>query len=494
MSTPFFVSADRMLIGGQLVHSTSGEFDISIDPATEEPLGRSPRGTREDVSRAVEAAEAAWPAWAAMSPLERGRVMRRFGEALTARAGELLEVEVRDTGNTITPMRYDVKVAVDSLEFYGGLAGQLLGDTIPSSAGNIHLTLREPYGVVARIVPFNHPVMFSVAKTAAALAAGNAVVVKPPETSPLSAMVLAEIARDTLPAGVFNIVTGPGATVGDAIVTHPGIKRIAFIGSTRTGLQIQRRAAESGVKHVSLELGGKNPFIVFPDNDPEEIAQAALEGMNFGWAGQSCGSTSRLLLHHDIHDRVVEALVERVRTIRPGNPLHAETGIGPVNSRAQYDKALSFIETAKNDGSKLLCGGRRPEGEMFQRGYWLEPTIYSAIKPGMRLWDEEVFGPILSIGRWSTRDEAVELANATDYGLTAAVWGRNIDEAFGLIRRIRAGYTWINGVGSHFLGVPFGGMKQSGTGREGGMEELYSYTEAKTVNVMLRAQEGRPLP
>lgn len=475
-----------MLIGGELVYSTSGEFDDSINPATEEVIGRSPRGTREDVDKAVQAAEAAWPAWAALSPLERGRAMRRFGDALSARAEEILAVEVQDTGNTITPMRGDVGMAVDSLDYYAGITHELKGETIPATSRNIHMTFHEPYGVVARIAPFNHPAMFAVARTAAALAAGNAVIVKPPETSPLSAMILAEIARDALPAGIFNIVTGDGRSVGDAIVTHPDIKRIAFIGSPETGRFIQRRAAEVGVKHVSLELGGKNPFIVFPDNDPEEIAAAALFGMNFAWQGQSCGSTSRLLLHEDIHDRVVEAIVEKVKAIRIGDPMQDDTGMGPINSKGQYEKVLSFIETARSDGSRLLHGGKRPAGEDFKKGFWLEPTLYADIKPGMRLWQEEVFGPILSIGRWSTVDQVIEMANSTEYGLTGAVWTKNIDDAFKVVRRIRSGHTWINGAAFHFLGVPFGGMKSSGVGRDEGIEEMYSYTETKTVNLMLR--------
>ena len=481
----YVTQADRMLIGGELVHASSGEFDLSINPATEEVIGRVPRGTADDVDRAAKAADAAWPDWFALTPLARGRAMREFGRALLARSEEILKVEVADTGNTITPMRGDVGFAVDSLDYYAGITHELKGQTIPSTHENMHITMREPYGVVARIAPFNHPLMFAVARTAAALAAGNAVLVKPPETSPLSAMILSEIAREALPPGVFNIVTGDGRTVGNSIVQHPLIKRIAFIGSPQTGRAIQRAAAEVDVKHVSLELGGKNPFVAFPDVDPDEIADAAVRGMNFAWQGQSCGSTSRLLLHADIYDAVLERVVEKVRAIRIGDPQSPETGMGPLNSRAQLEKVLSFFDSAKADGTRLMTGGKRPAGEMFARGFWVEPTVYADVEPGMRVWREEVFGPILSVGKWTTFEEAVEKANGTEYGLTAAIWTNNINDALRMVRRIRSGHTWINGSSAHFIGVPFGGMKSSGVEREEGIEEMLSYTETKTINIML---------
>lgn len=483
---PYVTQADRMLIGGELVHANDGAFDESINPATEEVIGRVPRATASDVDAAVRAADAAWPAWAELTPAARGRVLRDFGQALRARADEILRVEVADTGNTITPMRGDVGMAVDSLDYYAGLIHELKGETIPATAENLHLTVREPYGVVVRIAPFNHPLMFAVARTAAALAAGNSVVVKPPETSPLSAMILAEVAREALPAGVFNVVTGDGRTAGDTLVRHPLVKRIAFIGSPVTGRAIQRAAAEVAVKHVTLELGGKNPLIAFPDTDPEAIADAAIRGMNFSWQGQSCGSTSRLLLHEDIHDRVLPLVVEKVKAIRLGDPQDAATGMGPVNSRMQYDKVLSYFEAAKADGARLMTGGQRPSGKGFEHGFWVEPTVYADVEPGMRIWQEEVFGPILSVGRWKTFEEAVEKANSTEYGLTGAVWSNDINNALRMVRRIRSGHTWVNGCSAHYLGVPFGGMKNSGVGREEGIEEMLSYTELKTINIVLR--------
>jgi aldehyde dehydrogenase (NAD+)/betaine-aldehyde dehydrogenase len=482
----YITRADRMLVGGKLVHASNGEFDESINPATEEVIGRTPRATADDVDAAVKSADTAWPAWAELTPTARGQIMRDFGQALRARADEILRVEVADTGNTITPMRGDVGVAIDSLDYYAGLIHELKGQTIPATHQNLHLTVREPYGVVVRIAPFNHPLMFAVARTAAALAAGNAVVVKPPETSPLSAMILAEVARDALPAGVFNIVTGDGRAVGDTLVRHPLVKRIAFIGSPVTGRAIQRSAAEVAVKHVTLELGGKNPLVAFPDADPEAIAEAAIRGMNFSWQGQSCGSTSRLLLHEDIYDRVLPLVVEKVKAIKLGDPQDPASGMGPVNSRTQYDKVLAFFEAAKTDGARLMTGGKPPAGKPFERGFWVEPTVYAGVEPGMRLWQEEVFGPILSVGRWTTFEDAVEKANSTEYGLTAAVWSKDINNALRMVRRIRSGHTWVNGCSAHYLGVPFGGMKNSGVGREEGIEEMLSYTELKTINIVLQ--------
>jgi aldehyde dehydrogenase (NAD+)/betaine-aldehyde dehydrogenase len=474
-----------MLIGGELVASDSGQYDYSINPANERVIGRTPAATTSDVDRAVLAAEGASGDWARYTPFDRGRIMRKFGAAIASRADEILRVEVADTGNSIAAMRGDVQVAVDSLDYYAGIASELKGDSIPASADHFHITLREPYGVVARIVPFNHPVMFAVARTAAALAAGNAVIVKPPETSPLSAMILGEIAQQALPAGVFNIVTGSGSVVGNALVRHPRVKRIAFIGSVPTGQAIQRAAAESGVKHVTLELGGKNPMIVFPDNDPGEIAAAAVGGMNFSWQGQSCGSTSRLLVHTDLYDEVVERVAALTRRFQVGNPLDPAIDMGPLNSKSHHERVSNCIAEGVREGARLVAGGGRPQGEQFTRGFWLEPTVFCDVTPTMKLWREEIFGPVLSIGRWSQVEEMIELANNTDFGLTAAIWTHDIKAALSTARRVRSGHIWINGYSRHFLGVPFGGMKNSGIGREEGIEEMLSYTEIKTINILI---------
>jgi len=473
-----------MLIDGELLPSESGQWLDSINPATEEPIGRAPAGDARDMARAVDAAQRAQQGWADRGVLERGERLRAAAARLLERRDEILGIEVRDTGNTVAKMGRDVQMAADALHYFAGLGLELKGETIPATPHNLHFTLREPYGVVGRIVPFNHPILFAASRIAAPLMAGNTVVVKPPETSPLSATAFAEICREVFPPGVVNVVTGLGPVAGDALVRHPAVKRIAFIGSVETGRAIQRAAAEVGVKHVTLELGGKNPMIVFPDVDPERAAAAAVAGMNFAWQGQSCGSTSRLFLHEDIHDAVLERVVATVQALRLGDPLDPASEVGPLHSAAQRDKTERYVAVGQREGAKLLCGGGRPEG--FRRGFWFEPTVFAAVDMQMRIAREEVFGPLLSVLRWSRLDAVVEAANATEYGLTASIWTEDLNRALGVARRVHAGYVWLNGQSAHFPGTPFGGVKASGTGREEALEELLSYTELKTVHVFLR--------
>ncbi len=474
-----------MLIGGELVESQSGERHVSIDPATEETIGSTPAATAEDVERAVQAAQKAAPGWAETTAKERGNYMRRVAAKLRERQQEILHTEVRDTGNTIAKSDADVASAGNALDYYAGLGLEIKGMTVPASKENLHITLREPYGVVGRIVPFNHPIKFAANSLAAPLMAGNAVLVKPPEQSPLTATILAEICREILPPGVVNIVTGLGMPVGDTIARHPAIRRIGFTGSVPTGLAIQRAAAETCVKHVSLELGGKNPLIAFPDADPEVIAKAAVQGMNFSWQGQSCGSTSRLLLHESLHDRVLKDVLERVAALKLGSPLDQASQMGPINSKRHYERVCSMVEAGKTDGATLKFGGKRPAGRAFERGFWLEPTVFSDVKVGMRIAQEEIFGPVLSVFKWRDEEEAYRIANSTDYGLTASIWTNDLKTAMRAIRAVKSGFMWLNGTSSHFTGVPFGGMKNSGLGREENLDELLSYTEMKTVHFMM---------
>ena len=475
----------RMLIGGELVEAEGGATLASINPANEEILGHVPAARAADVDRAVTAAEAASADWAALDMRKRARYVRSIAEAIRARADEILHVEVVDTGNTISKMRGDVDSAGNALEHYAGLGSEIKGETIPASAQNLHLTVREPYGVVGRIIPFNHPIKFAANALAAPLMAGNTVVLKPPEQSPFSAMILAEICRDVLPAGVVNIVTGTGREAGEALVRHPAVRRLAFTGSVPTGMAIQRAAAEVAVKHVTLELGGKNPLIAYPDMDPEKIAEVAVRGMNFAWQGQSCGSTSRLLLHESLYEPVLKRLIERVAALRIGDPLDPDSQMGPLNSAAHYERVCSLIQAGIGEGATLAHGGRRPEGDRFGRGYWLQPTVFADVGPRMRIAQEEIFGPVLSVMRWKEEDEAFAIANATGYGLTASIWTNDFRAALRAARAVRSGYIWVNGASGHFYGTPFGGMKNSGLGREEGLDELLSYTELKTIHFIL---------
>jgi len=473
----------RMLIGGAFVESEGGGWIDTINPANERLIGRVPDGNAADVARAVEAASKAQKDWAALDMADRADLLNRLGDAIMERAGEIAELEAIDTGNTIGKMQADVEKSVERIRLAAGLGLELKGETIPSTSSGLHFTLRTPYGIVGRIIPFNHPFGFAASRLASAIIPGNAIIIKPCETSPLSACVLGEIVNEILPPGVVNIVTG-GAATGEAIVRHPKIKRIAFIGHAGTGMKIQRAAAEVAVKHVTLELGGKNPMIICPDADLEAASAAAVRGMNFAWQGQSCGSTSRLLLHESVYDTVLPKVLDRIGRMKAGDPLDPASSMGPMNSKMQYDKTMEYIEIAKQDGATLAAGGKWPEGAGFEKGFWVEPTVFTDVTMDMRIAQEEVFGPVLSVLKWKEIDEAIEMANAVDYGLTASLWTKDLGLALRLVREIEAGYIWVNGCGTHYRNVPHGGFKNSGTGREEGIDELLSYTEVKAVNIL----------
>ena len=475
-----------MLIDGTLTASAGGQWLESINPANELRIGRVPLADAADVDRAAAAAARAQPGWHSTPVVERGRLLREVARRLLERQAEILDLEVRDTGNTIGKMRGDLGAAAAQLDYYAGLGLELKGETIPASANAIHMTLREPYGVVGRIVPFNHPIYFAVSALAGPLTAGNTVIVKTPDQSPLSGAYLGEVCRDVLPPGVVNIISGTGPITGDALVRHPRVRRIAFTGSVPTGLAIQRAAAEVCVKHISLELGGKNPMIVFPDIAPDQAADAAVAGMNFAWQGQSCGSTSRLMIHESIYDAVVARIADRVAALRIGDPLDESSQMGPINSERQYQRVLHYVRAGKEDGARVVFGGNRPAGAQFDKGYWVEPTVFADVTMDMRVAREEVFGPILSILRWRDVEEVVALANATEYGLTAAIWSRDLKAALDVGRRVDCGYIWINGNAAHHVGTPFGGTKNSGIGREECLDELLSYTQSKAFHISMK--------
>jgi 2-formylbenzoate dehydrogenase len=381
-------------------------------------------------------------------------------------------------------MRGDVDAGLELMEMFADMALDLGGRTIPVS-DNLHYTVQQPYGVVARIVAFNHPFFFAVAKVAAPLVAGNAVVLKAPDQTPLSALRMAELAAGVLPADLLVAVTGHGNVTGRALVRHPLVRRIGFIGSPPTGRAIQRDAAEVGVKNVSLELGGKNAQIVLPDADLDAAAAGAVQGMNFTWtAGQSCGSTSRLLLHESIADKVTAQVANLVGAIRVGHPLDERTQMGPLIDRAQYDKTLAAIESGTRSGARVLTGGGRPD-TVGAQGWYVAPTVLDGVDPRSALAQNEVFGPVLSVLTFTDEDDAVRIANDVDYGLTASIWTNDVTCAHRMASAVEAGYVLVNSPSRHFWGLPFGGVKSSGVGREESSEELLSYTETKTTTVVL---------
>jgi 2-formylbenzoate dehydrogenase len=476
----------KMLLGGKLSAAEGGSTYESVNPATGELIAEVPDATAADVADAVAAAKAAAPGWAATAVPERARMIREAASLIEEHADELAFLDAIDSGNPITAMRSDVDLTLALMRVYSEWGMELKGETIPASADHLHYTVREPYGVVGRIVPYNHPLMFTAARSVAPLIAGNALVVKAPDQTPLSPLRLSELLADVFPPGVLSILTGRGAISGDALVRHPDVRRIAFIGSPGTGRAIQRAAAESAVKNVTLELGGKNPMIVFPDADLDAAVKAAVFGMNFHWTGgQSCGSTSRLLLHESQVDELLPRVIAEVEAIKVGSPMDPASEMGSMVSEAQYEKVMSYIEIAKRDGATLLTGGGRPEGADFERGFFVAPTVFGDVTPDMRIAQEEVFGPILSVLTWKDEEDLMEIANGVEYGLTTSIWTNDLNTAHRIAHKAEAGFVWINSTSRHFPGVPFGGYKESGVGREEGLEEVLGFTQTKTVNLKL---------
>lgn len=472
-----------MLIGGELRAASDGATFETRNPATGEHLADVPAGTPEDVGRAVDAASAASRAWADAAPATRASALEALADALEADADTIGLIDTLENGSLLSEMRRDVDFGVESLRYFAGLALHVRGDTVPAPAGELTFTTRVPFGVVGRIVPFNHPFMFAASKIAAPLIAGNAVVLKPSEYTSLSALRLAEIAREILPPGVLNVVTGPGAAVGDAIVSDPRVGRIAFTGSVATGLAIQRRAAETVVKTVSLELGGKNPLVVFPDADLDRAVESAVRGMNFTWQGQSCGSLSRNIVHESIYDEFVERLTTRVAALRPGLPERAESQTGAMVNERQLQRVLDFVGIGLEGGARLTTGGNRLTDGELASGNFVAPAVFADVDISSRLAQEEIFGPVLAVSPFDDFEDGIRKANATRFGLTASVFTRDLSTAMRFAHEVEAGYVWVNEVSRHVPGSPYGGMKNSGVGREEELDELLSFTQVKSVHV-----------
>ena len=485
MTIETLVGSDPLptLIGGERVFAGNGALIDSINPATGEVIARFPRCDAADVDRAVKAAAAAFPAWAALPSGERAAALYRLADVIETRAKELAQIDVADNGSPIREMRNDSRIAAEWIRHHANLALSIRGETIPTGHDRLDYTLRQPYGVVGRIVPFNHPLMFATAKIAAPLIAGNTVLVKPSEHTSLSVLALVDDLAEIFPAGVVNILTGYGAEAGDAIVAHPEIRRLAFIGSAATGRGIQRRVAEVSVKTITLELGGKNPIVIFPDADVDQAVDGALRGMNFTWQGQSCGSTSRLIVHESIHDDFVGRLAERIGALRSGLPDDESTDTGAIVNQGQYDKVRSYIQIGQEEGARLVVGGTVADGPDLANGLFLRPALFDGVKPDSRLAQEEIFGPVLAAMPFTDYDDALRIANSVQYGLTGSIFTSDLRIAHRYARDVQAGYVWVNDTSRHFTGTPFGGFKDSGIGREEDLDEILSYTQTKNVNI-----------
>jgi acyl-CoA reductase-like NAD-dependent aldehyde dehydrogenase len=472
-----------LTLGGTQRQARSGETLSATNPATGEELARFPKGTAEDVDDAVSAAKQAFPAWRDAGPLTRAAAVRKLADVIEEHAEELALLDVHDNGSPIREMRRDAFAAANQLRYFAGLALELRGETIPTTPDRLNYTLQQPFGVVGRIIPFNHPFMFAGGKIAAPLIAGNTVVIKPSEHTSLSAIRLGELATGVLPDGVLNVVTGLGQEAGDALVTHPDVRRLAFIGSAEIGRSIQQRAATQVVKTVTLELGGKNPIVIFADADVDAAIDGALRGMNFTWQGQSCGSTSRLLVHRSLHDELVGRLAQRIGSLRSGPPAEETTDTGAIVHRRQYEKVLGYLELGRAEGAEVVVGGGPPDDPALAGGMFVRPTLFDNVRPDSRLAQEEIFGPVLAAMPFDTYDEALAISNSVSLGLTASVYTRELATAHRFARDVEAGYVWVNDSQKHLPGAAYGGFKDSGVGREEGIEELVSYAQLKNVHV-----------
>jgi len=479
-----FPSHSGLYYGGDWHEPQGGRKIASVSPATAEVLGHAAEGTAIDAAAAIAAAHSGFEQWRDVVPLERARLMREVATRIRSHAQELALLDSADGGNPVAEMISDALAGARAWEFFAGLVTEMKGDSIPMGPNAVNFTAREPRGVVARIVAFNHPLMFSAVKAAAPIAAGNAVIMKPPEQAPLSTLRLAELLHGLLPAGVFNVLTG-GRELGGALAAHPGVAMVTLIGSVPTGRAVMQ-AASATLKPVLLELGGKNALIAFGDADPDEVAAAVIAGMNFTWCGQSCGSTSRAFLHSSIHDAVLDRVRTRIKAFRPGIPTDRGTTMGAIINQAQFERVRHYIELGQQEGARLVCGGGSPQDPVLARGYFIEPTVFADVTANMRIATEEIFGPVLSVLRWDDWERMIDSVNAVEYGLTCAIWTNELSVAHRTASRVQAGFVWINEVGKHFLGTPFGGYKQSGLGREECLSELLAFTQEKNIHIKLR--------
>jgi aldehyde dehydrogenase (NAD+) len=481
-----------LLIGGERLPARSGRYFETIDPATERLIARVAEAETVDIDAAVAAARAALNGpWGHMRAAERGQLLLRLAALIRENQEQLIELESLDSGKPVSAIRrQDLPAVLDTLTYYAGWADKINGQLIPARPDALTYTVREPVGVVGAIIPWNFPLMIGMWKVAPALACGCTVVLKPAELTPLTALRIGELALAAgFPPGVLNVVPGFGAKAGAALVDHPDVDKITFTGSPAVGRQILRGAA-GNLKRVTLELGGKSANIVFPEADLEAATKAAAAGIFFN-SGQVCSAGSRILVHEDVYDEVVERLVARAQAIRVGDPRATATTMGPLVSRIQMNRVLDYIEIGKREGARLATGGSR----IGNSGYFVSPTVFVDVEHAMRISQEEIFGPVASVLRFRDEEEAIRMANGTNYSLAAGVWSADIQRVHRLIARLRAGTVWVNTFGPTDVRLPWGGNRDSGFGREHGDVAIENFTEPKAVWINTGAtSQARPAP
>ncbi|MBZ7103452.1 betaine-aldehyde dehydrogenase [Klebsiella michiganensis] len=478
------MAEQQLYIDGGYVSATSGKTFETINPASGEVLATVQAAGREDVDRAVKSAQKGQKIWAAMSAMERSRILRKAVDILRDRNDELARLETLDTGKPLSETAaVDIVTGADVLEYYAGLIPALEGSQIPLRDSAFVYTRREPLGVVAGIGAWNYPIQIALWKSAPALAAGNAMIFKPSEVTPLTALKLAEIYREAgLPAGVFNVLPGTGAETGQYLTEHPDIAKISFTGGVASGKKVMANSAASSLKEVTMELGGKSPLIVCEDANLDLAADIAMMA-NFYSSGQVCTNGTRVFIPARLKAAFEEKILARVARIRPGNPFAESTNFGPLVSFPHRDNVLRYIAIGKQEGARLLCGGEVLKGEGFDRGAWVAPTVFTDCDDQMTIVREEIFGPVMSILSYDDEEEALRRANATEYGLAAGVVTPDLNRAHRLIHRLEAGICWINTWGESPAEMPVGGYKHSGIGRENGVQTLHSYTQVKSIQV-----------
>ncbi|HVL88564.1 MAG TPA: aldehyde dehydrogenase [Candidatus Thermoplasmatota archaeon] len=473
-----------MFIGGKWIEAPGGKTFDTRDPATGELLAKVASGGKDEADQAVRTAHEAFrsQAWSRMDPSERGRLLWKLASLVRANLNKLAEVETLDNGKTLREAKGDVAYTAWLFEYYGGLADKIEGESIPVPGPRVNYTLREPLGVTAHIAPWNYPLLLSSRSIAPALAAGNTVVAKPASLTPLSLLHLAELTEQAgFPPGVFNVVTGGGRTVGEALASHPMVDGVTFTGSVETGRQVFEVAAR-GIKQVCLELGGKGPQVVFPDADLDKAAKGVGFGI-FANAGQMCWAGSRLLVHASVHDDVVARVRKFAEGLRVGPGVLETSQMGPVCGPEQQRRVLDYVKTGRDEGARLATGGKALDEGALAKGSFVTPTIFDGVKPSMRIAREEIFGPVLSVLTFETPEEAVKIANDSSFGLAASVWTGNVGTAHTVARQLESGMVMVNEGPVTFPMTPFGGYKESGLGREQGIGALQHYTRVKNVSV-----------